>query len=71
MGINPASGMPGYPSGPMLCSTKTDEGVTSSSGESMRCARSAALQNTTAGPECDSRARSLEAEAFIIVMAER
>ena len=38
--------------------------MTARSGSSMRSARSAEFLNTTAGPECWSRRRSLEAEAF-------
>lgn len=39
--------------------------VTGKSGSSIRRARSVEFLNTTAGPECERRRRSLEAEAFI------
>ena len=55
MGRFPTSGIPGAPTGPAFCSTSTLSAVTSRSGSSIRAARSAREEKTTAGPRWRSR----------------
>ena len=65
IGISPASGIPGLPIGPIFFRTRTDDGVTWRSGESILRAKSSEFSKTTAGPEWVSRFRSFDADAFI------
>src|SRR6266404_3895724 len=46
--------------GPAFCSTSTSSGVTSSAGSSMRAARSASEEKTTARPSCSNNLASAE-----------
>ena len=56
IGSEPASGIPGPPTGPAFWSTRTLAGVTGSAGSSIRAARSARSRNTQAGPRWRRRA---------------
>jgi hypothetical protein len=68
IGITPASGIPGLPTGPMCFNTSTESFVTSKFGSSMRLARSAGLSKTAAVPRWDSKSRFFEALALMTAL---